>query len=441
VYFKCTWLQDLFGDSCYNYETTSTGWAQDNFALDAPERAEYCSGADQCVTSSGACKKFDAYYTSTWICGNDNNWLKCDSQAQDMISDGGNRICDNNKWIKGSTNIKTVGDYTWKGTKWINTKWCKDDPKNCRFSDVVVKLDNSENNYFTSETAIDKGRIGIGKSTQCISTGHKAHNFGAVAGGKVCGNDNNWLLCYKDAQGIVSDDGNYVCNGFVWKKIKNTKKGCSSCTAKETCLGSDLDSGTGTTRYWNTNRIGCSNDPQGCVDKSGSDFNYGDVTLNKFLCYNNNWRTCEQKIVSLGKIISPDRSHVCIYQSGNKKYVWNECKIPGKMTNGGKTICTQEGWYKGKPGKTHIASEFAEYLFDGDHWNTCKKGGQNEGVSFSGYKCENGEWSFLYVDLSSISVGKTIKTTPKTPFVGTGGSGDDNTGDSGSVAPSGRRSR
>jgi len=434
---------------CYTHQAKKTinvnSWVQANFALDSPVRAEYCSKADQCVTSSGACKKYDAFYTNTWICGNDNDFLKCDSNAQGIISDGGRYICNKNKWTIGKENQKIDG-FTKISGKWIDTTVCKNlkSGQKCIFSDVVVKWDNNGKSHSITEAAIKSERIGVGKSTQCIAKGHKAYDFGAVAGGKVCGNDNNWLLCYKDVWGIVSDDGNYVCNGNVWKKIKNTKGACSSCTAKETCLGSNLNSEGGSVKYWNTNRIGCSTDPSGCVDKSGSDFNYGDVTLNKFLCYNNNWQTCDQKKIKLNKIISPDRSHVCVYKSNIKKYVWNECDKLGEMSNNGKTVCTQEGWYTGKSGKTHLASEFAEYLFDGDHWNTCKEGGDNEGVIFAGNKCENGKWTFLYVDPSSVTGGKvpTKMPTPKTVGSGSGSSdtGDD-TGTGSRVAPSGRRSR
>ncbi len=71
--------------------------------LDDGRRRIACCTQNSCANIDGDCINYDAFYTNRYICGDNNNWDRCDSGTPFRTSDGGNYACYSGNWISCST--------------------------------------------------------------------------------------------------------------------------------------------------------------------------------------------------------------------------------------------------------------------------------------------------------------------------------------------------
>lgn len=408
-------------------------WKVEESALDSPTRMGECPKSNQCITKGGDCKDF-GFIADELICGYNHRWLKCggttggDWDGEGVASDDRKYVCSTPaiasnqlKWVKCDASIEGSKESFMgkdksqcKGGYWIDLDLCKDlkSGEKCIYSEMVVKTGvNKLPLYTVIESAEKANRIGAGKGKQCLNANHKAVNYDTAYTSPeyVCGDNNRWLKCTSDAKNVVSDGGNFICDGSKWQKIDNQKKGCSNCASSEFCVASHLypsysiDAGNwaGWKLPYESKRVGCSSDSKGCADTNGVGWIEDSVKDNIFICSNNKWYTCSESGVD--QIIGS----YFFCATGENAYAWLKCgsdggKPAGYLTSNKQTLCTNEGWHNCI--KSGISDADASWMcVDGKGWSKCDS---PDDVEVAGlYTCDGKSWSYNFVDFGGVTTG------------------------------------
>lgn len=428
-----------------NFNISSLQWIVKQSAFENPTRMGECSKKNQCITKGGDCKDF-GFLAEDVVCGYDHQWLECTLEAKGVASSDRKYLCGEEyigselvKWLacdKQSEGIvmKFMGKdkSQCKNGYWIDLNLCKGmkSGEKCIFSETVVKTGVNKLPTYTFLESAEPSRIGIGKGKQCLNANHKAVNYDTAYTSPeyICGDNNRWVKCTSEAKNVVSDGGNFICDGSKWQKINNQKKGCSNCASSEFCVVSHLypsysvDAGdwVGWELPYDSKRVGCSSDSKGCADTNGVGWVEGSVKDNKYICSYNKWYTCSES--SLGKVAGS--YFFCAAgdtTAGDTIYAWIKCDSEGYLVSNKQTLCTNEGWHNCI--KTGISDADSSWLcVDGKGWSKCDS---SDDVEVAGlYTCDGKSWTYNFVDFSGgiggggktgpLSSGNTEGTTPAT---------------------------
>ena len=396
-------------------------------------RVACCAEKNQCAKTNGDCVPkgtlvdtlvCDGGFTMFGITFSSWNSAKLTyTSIPSGIHGDGKYVSDGKNWIKcekdGQTLKQGSTSYLCKSGKWISPEKCK----SCKSGENCVFSDEYQKSYFGKpftqlkllKQAEDAGRIACGKSTQCITAAGGKVNYDVLAGGPayVCGDSNSWLKCNSNSVNVVSDGGNYICDGNSWKKVDNSKKGCSSCAGSEYCVASNLYSDAEKNEValaYNTKRVGCTSDVKGCADVDGVGWSGDSVKSSKYLCEATNWAECNSNTLTQ---ISWSGTYLC---TGGD--IWASCGIAGadkkpgdtsiKSTkdNQGAFLCSNDGWKQCVAETQGVLEADTSWLCleEGGpfpwQWVQCSSANKDNLVSGI-YTCDGSKWKFNYYDLDS----------------------------------------
>ncbi len=391
-------------------------------------RVACCAEKNQCAKVNGDCAP-KGTIVDTLVCDGGftmfgitfSSWNSAKMEYKSIpsgIHGGGKYVSDGNKWVKcdkdGQTLKQGSTSYLCKSGKWISPEKCK----SCKAGESCVFSDEYQKSYSDKpitqlkllKQAEDAGRIACGKSTQCITAAGGKVSYDVISGDAdyVCGDSNRWLKCNSKTKDVVSDGGSYICDSNNWLKIENQKKGCTNCASSEYCVASQLypsysDSWSGLEWAYDTKRVGCTPDINGCADTAGVSWFDGSVKDNKYICSYNKWYTCSES--SVGKVAGS--YFFCAggdTATGDTIYAWIKCgsdggKSTGYLVENKQTLCTKNGWNNCE--KTHISDADTSWLcVDGKGWSKCDSPDDLEVAGL--FTCDGSKWKYNYFDPSGL---------------------------------------
>ncbi len=170
-------------------------------------------------------KKYDTFEIDAglfadknYLCGDNNDWLLCDKDSANIVSDGGKYICGKNgniwKWLTISSMSSS------------NTKGCSDCTGNnkCVVSDMKSIIDGKWTVGVGSDLsnfAYSSGRVGcVSEADSCVNVaGTEQHKDKVVSDTKLCGINNDWFQCTSTGVGQLRNYNSFLCAKDVkWKK-------------------------------------------------------------------------------------------------------------------------------------------------------------------------------------------------------------------------------
>lgn len=400
-------------------------------------RIACCAEKNQCAKKDGSCVP-KGTIVDTLVCDGGftlfgitySSWNSAKMEYKNIpsgIHGGGKYVSDGSKWVKCGKDGQTIKQgsisYLCMNGKWTSPEKCK----SCKSGENCVFSDEYQKSYFGKpftqlkllKQAEDAGRIACGKSTQCITAAGGKVNYDALAGetSYVCGDSNRWLKCNSNTINVVSDGGNYICDGNKWKKIDNSKKGCSNCAGSEYCIASNLYKDTeknDVTFAFDTNRVGCTSDVEGCADADGVGWAEDAVKSSKYLCEATNWAECNTNTLTQ---ISWSGMQLCTGDgwsscgvSAADKYKPGDTSIKSTEKEQGAFLCSNNGWKQCVAETQGVLEADPAWLCLEDSgafpWQWVKCGINNAGYLVSGiYSCDGSKWKFNYFDPSNGAFG------------------------------------